>query len=194
MEPTVVLWLSLLSLMVLGNLFLTFVVIRKVNGTQPMVEEEGLPAGSSAPDFRAIRLTGETVSLANYAGRSVAFIFITPGCRPCREELPSYINAYEHARRNNTEIVLVSSASVEDTRALANEYDLTIPLLVTDPPSSFMKDYNADGTPFYVLLDRAGIVISSGYTTHTGGTWHRFLASWRAETPRSTSLATDRGR
>ena len=83
---------ALLWVLVLFNLVLTLGLVRRANanaGPQPM-EEEGLEAGERAPDFTAETLDGEAVTLATYAGRDVAFLFMSPFCGPCREKLPRH--------------------------------------------------------------------------------------------------------
>lgn len=64
----------LLWAVVVFNLLLTFALIRqRTTGT---TKSDILKAGQPAPDFSAETLLGETVTLSDYAGQEVAFLFI----------------------------------------------------------------------------------------------------------------------
>lgn len=86
--------LVLLWIVVLLNLLLIIALIRRFNRISTQLSaftdiDVGLEKGSQAPDFQAEMLTGETVTLADYARKAVSFIFISPHCSPCLEKIPT---------------------------------------------------------------------------------------------------------
>lgn len=84
---SVLLWIA-----VLFNLMLTIAIIRRGRARQSGFDMANVPTleiGSQAPDFTAQTLDGKTVTLADYAGKPVVFVFISPTCRPCIDKLPT---------------------------------------------------------------------------------------------------------
>src|SRR5437899_6166907 len=90
METALIVSSGFLWLVVISNVLLTLALVRRLNqmGT-PQTPEGGLEAGEAAPDFMAQTLGGATVTLADYAGRSVALVFLSTTCQPCRDRLPT---------------------------------------------------------------------------------------------------------
>ena len=168
---------------VLTNLALTLALVRRVNAES---EEHngpvsGLKPGRPAPDFAAATLSGTPVTLAEYAGRAVAFLFVGTHCPPCRRSLPSYEALAPKAARAGVELVLVSTDEAESTRSFVTELDVQMPILVAPQASNpFMRDYQASGTPSFCLIDAQGTVQAAGYPSLEWGEWKALSASWEA--------------
>ncbi|NUQ84742.1 MAG: TlpA family protein disulfide reductase [Anaerolineales bacterium] len=119
--------------------------------------------GQKAPDFSALTLQGKTVTLADYAGHAAAFVFVSPDCKPCREELPRLRELLPNARGFGTELVLVSDGDEEKTRPLMDGLgDGLSVLLAPREHNPFFSDYKAIGTPSYCLIDTNGKVQAAG--------------------------------
>lgn len=160
METALLVSSVLLWLVVLGNVLLTLALVRRLNraGTDQS-SEMGLKAGEAAPDFTAQTLSGATKTLADYARRSVAFIFLSTGCRPCLERLPMLEKIGPEMRASGVELVLVSGDSLEETQALREKLDVQLPLLVAPRPENpFFEAYKVPGTPAFCLIDSEGNV------------------------------------
>jgi thiol-disulfide isomerase/thioredoxin len=163
---SIVLWLVLL-----GHVLLTFALVRKVNGLnqasstggQPMTPREFLKVGQPAPDFAAETLGGEPVTLADYAGRKVAFLFMSPGCAPCREAIPTLEELQPRAAQTGVSLNLVMNSNREQAQAFVSELGVSLPVLVTPPAGQFKADYKVGGTPFYCLVDEHGQVEATGF-------------------------------
>jgi peroxiredoxin len=188
MEQALVISSVALWVVVLLNLLLTLALVRRLNSGLPAniskADEIGLKVGTPAPDFIAETLDGKAVTLANYAGRSVAFIFIAPDCGPCREALPGYEATGVKAERAGVELVLVSTANKEETRALAEEFQLHLQVLVAPPDNtSFMDDYKLRGTPSYTLIDREGNIQSAGRPSPQKPGWKALVEAWESAAP-----------
>lgn len=179
METLLIISSVLLWLVVLANVLLTLALVRRINANTP--KPQGLPAGVSAPDFKAERLNGETVTLAAYTGLShtIAFLFISTHCAPCRDILTTLKGHEAAARQAGIELVLVSGDEREDTEALRAEMELELPLLIAPRASNtFFTDYKISATPSFCLLNQQGKVQSSGIPSVQGGDWKALIDTW----------------
>ncbi len=160
METALIVSSAFLWLVVIGNVLLTLALVRRLNhmGTNQS-SEMGLKAGEVAPDFTAQTLSGTTKTLADYARRPVAFIFISTGCKPCLARLPMLEKIGPEMRASGVELVLISVDSLAETQALREEMDLQLPLLVAPREENpFYEAYKVPGTPAFCLIDSEGKV------------------------------------
>jgi peroxiredoxin len=171
------------------NLIITLALVRRLNQASGM--PGGLKKGTPAPGFTAQTLGGETVTLADYANRSAAFVFIATNCRPCREEAPKLEVLAAAAHRAGVELVLVSIDEAAETEEFVKELELTLPVLVAPQASNpFKKDYQIPGNPFYCLIDARGKIQSTGFPNTLGGEWEKLAESWQANQGRVPDMAT----
>lgn len=184
METILVVSSILLWLVVLLNLLLTLALVRRLNANRSQGVPDsrvGLTRGETAPDFSAQTLSGETIRLRSYAGRSVAFVFISTHCAPCHEILPSLVSLGPKAARAGVELVLVSSNEMDETRAFVEQEQIHLPVLVAPRNSNaFLEDYKATEVPLYCLIDEQGKVQSAGYPGQQWEEWKMLTASWLA--------------
>jgi peroxiredoxin len=161
MENILVVSTILLWSLMLFNILLTIGLARRIKARLPNLEM--LNVGQKAPDFTAWTLEGEPVTLTDYAGRTVAFVFMSPNCRPCREQLPEFMAAQAKARQNGVEVVVVSDADEAETALFIDEFDVQLPVLVAPRErSSFLVDFKVHGTPSYCAVDAQGKVLDAG--------------------------------
>jgi peroxiredoxin len=169
----------LLWIVVLFNLVLTIALIRRGSNIQPgfdMINIPTLKIGSQAPDFIAETPEGKSMTLADYAGKSVTFIFMSPSCKPCLEKLSKLHELAPNAHRSGVDLILVNTAEKDDTRAFIEKHNIALPVLVAPRNTNpFMSDYKVAGTPFYCVVEKNGKVQSAGYL---GSNWHTLTQSW----------------
>lgn len=181
LETALLVGLIVLWLVVLGNLILTFALIRKVNaggnrGNQAL-PDVGLVKGSEAPDFTAQTLNGEVVTRATYSGRSVALVFISTHCQPCRTILPQIEELAPAAARTGVDIVLVSRDTQEATSAFIDAMQIHLPVLIAPFDSNpLTQAYKANVTPSYCLIDKQGKVQSAGLPQ--SAEWKALVDAW----------------
>jgi peroxiredoxin len=172
--------LALWTLVVL-NLLLTLALARRLNTrvsqtSDPFADIPKLELGQPAPDFAAETLNGSTASLASYAGRAVALIFISPTCSPCREKMPVFDALQPKAKRAGVEIVLVSDSDHAETKKFSDDFTSNLPILIAPRADNpFMENYKANGTPFYCLVADDGSVQSTGFLD---GEWEKLTKNW----------------
>ncbi len=170
---SILLWIA-----VAFNLLLMLALLRRVSRTSRR-EVAPLRAGEPAPPFTAQTLSGQSVTLGDYAGRDVAFIFVAPDCQPCRESLPNYQAWRQVAQRSGNDLILVSVADAQKTKAFVDEFRVGVPVLIAPKDSNrFMHDYRISGTPGFCLIDRRGFVQSAGYPQLRSPEWKSLVEGW----------------
>lgn len=183
MEPLLVVSSILLWLVLLFNLLLTLVLVRRTNriSVGSPSRKESL-AGQPAPHFTAETLAGERMTLADFHDQAVALVFVSPGCGPCIDNLPNYKELSAKAMQSGVKFVLVSTAEIEETRAFVERYSVDLPVLVAPSErNSFMEDYHVNGTPGFSFINEAGIIEADGYPTLGFGHWKELAESWGNE-------------
>ena len=114
------------------------------------------------PEFSAVSLEGEEVSIADLEGEVVLVTVWATWCGPCRLEMPSIQAAYERFGDDGLKVVAVSidadpnyRAKVEEFR---REFGLTFPMLL-DPANEITRTLNTIGVPENFVLDRRGRIV-----------------------------------
>ena len=104
-----------------------------------------LSPGDKAPQFSLPASTGETISLADAAGRKVVLYFYpkddTPGCV---KEACSFRDANADLRAAGVEVLGVSADSLKSHRRFVEKYSLNFPLL-SDEEKTVSTAYGAWG-------------------------------------------------
>jgi len=104
-----------------------------------------LSLGAAAPDFQLVDVTGEPVSLKDFAGSKVILYFypaaLTPGCTVEAIDFSAAKDAFLQA---GYAIVGVSPDEPEQLRKFITHNDLSITLL-GDPELEVIKEYGAWG-------------------------------------------------
>lgn len=111
----------------------------------PLEKARTLVEGQSAPAFSLPRDGGQTVSLANYAGRKLVIFFYpradTPGCTL---EAIAFSRLADEFAAAGAAILGVSADSLTKQEAFRDKHDLTVPL-VSDETLGMLKAYDVWG-------------------------------------------------
>ncbi len=104
-----------------------------------------LSVGDKAPAFTAKDTTGKTVSLADYAGKTVVLYFYpkddTPGCT---KEACSFRDSYAEYQGKDIAVFGVSTDDEASHQKFTEKFNLPFPLLA-DVDGKIMKSYDVDG-------------------------------------------------
>lgn len=111
-----------------------------------------------APAFALPNLEGSTVSLSDFAGRTVVLNFWATWCGPCRVEIPSFTRFAEE----NPEIPVLGVAvdgSIEELRHARDTLGMGYPVLVADQAT--LEAYGVKTLPTTVVVRGDGSVRSA---------------------------------
>lgn len=169
--------IGVLALIVLGNIWLSFHLLRQngrllllVDNLQLVLDANGLgtpvaavqpvtglPAGSLAPPFSLARLDGGSASLhgMRQSGRPIVLIFSDPACGPCAQLMPS-INQWTAAYADTLQIFVVSRGSPQDNAKKVEGLPKVAVLLQGD--REVAEQYKVVATPSAVMIDGNGLV------------------------------------
>jgi methylamine dehydrogenase accessory protein MauD len=159
-----VLWLAVLFLgfLLLGTLRALGLLrwrLEQLELTTPRrVGRDGLKPGTRAPDFTLPGVTGATVALHDFAGRSVVLVFTQAGCKPCRQIVPA-LNRLQ--QKGAYQVLAVAHGDPEKVRQWAGEVGACFPVL-TQPQWDISRRYQVFATPFAFLIDGHGVIRSKG--------------------------------
>ncbi|MDZ8263817.1 MAG: peroxiredoxin [Nostoc sp.] len=123
-----------------------------------------LAVGTDAPAFTAKDTNGNTVSLSDFAGKTVVLYFYpkddTPGCT---KQACSFRDAQSQYQGKDIAILGVSADDEVSHQAFTQKYNLNFPLLA-DSDKSLIKAFDVDGGGY---AKRVTYVIDpSGKITH----------------------------
>lgn len=171
METTIVM-LTFITIAVTVNLVITLAIVYQLRQRSGSMENHyldlpnlSLPIGSEVPDLSVSSVDGSPVAVPSV--RVIAFL--SPGCPPCRDQLPGFV---EYARQHGRSDVL----AVVSTFADADEGDSMVDALrsvaevVTEPPAGPLeKAFSISGTPVFLVIE-SGKVARSSPVAHALGT------------------------
>jgi peroxiredoxin Q/BCP len=104
-----------------------------------------LPVGTKAPNFTTKNTNGETVSLSDFAGKTVVMYFYpkddTPGCT---KEAQSFRDNYAEYQGKEIVVLGVSMDDEASHKAFTEKYGLPFQLLA-DTDGSITKAYDVEG-------------------------------------------------
>ncbi|MFF5235381.1 TlpA family protein disulfide reductase [Dactylosporangium sp. NPDC000521] len=144
------------------NLLLTFGVIRKLREhdtrlAPPPVPDSGPPTGSTIAPLTATTVAGRQVSTVD-ADRATLVGFFTPGCKPCADSIPEFLD--RHARTGVAAVAVV----VTDVAGsgLYAERLAEVDVLIEPGGGSWATAFRVSSFPTLCLIDRGGVVLGSG--------------------------------
>jgi methylamine dehydrogenase accessory protein MauD len=116
------------------------------------LDDEGPPLGEAPEAIDARDVTGRSVSVGG-PGRAQLLLFVSPGCRVCREVLPSLPVA---ARVGGLSPLVIADAA-DDAHGEGASNGAPV---IVDP--EIARSYAVPGTPYAVALDHLGVVRAKG--------------------------------
>ena len=127
--------------------------------------------GKKVAGFSLVDLSGDTVSLANFKGKTVLLDFWFHNCGFCRQMVPALKNIYRDYRQKGFEIISISV----DARGLEKEWRNAVKedesnwSQLWDPEKSQVPLYGIAGYPTMFLVDGNGQLLQQivGYHSET---------------------------
>ena len=116
--------------------------------------------GAAVPAYRAVSLTGDSVSLADQRGNVVLLNVWATWCHPCREEIPELRALHGRYQSRGLQLIGVSvdaQGNDDGIREFMKEFRMTYPVW-HDPDERVSTQFLVVGVPATFLIDRAGIL------------------------------------
>ena len=135
---------------------------------QLRADSPGPEIGSNLRSFVTKDLEGQPVQLGNTgSGPKRVYMYFTPTCKFCREQIPYWKTIVKEAPNHNLEVIGLVKES-EDKAALkaflqemALSSDSTTPLRVAFIPDDIRRDYKLSATPITLIVDNRGDIEQS---------------------------------
>lgn len=115
----------------------------------------GIGIGKTAPDFELKDLSGKSVRLSDFRGKSVILNFWASWCPPCREEMPEFQRIYNENKDKLAVIGVNLQESKENSEAFVKKLGITFPILL-DPNAEVKDIYNVFTQPVTYFIDANG--------------------------------------
>ncbi|RMH38964.1 MAG: TlpA family protein disulfide reductase [Gammaproteobacteria bacterium] len=132
--------------------------VAPLRAVAPQSAREGIQPGKKAPPFALKDMKGQTITLAQFAGKPFLLIFASTECGACRRMFPN-LSAY-HQKHPEQRIVMILAGSERAKEEVVNKYGFDFPILSWD--DKVAHAYKVPGTPWFFLLDDKGVVVRSG--------------------------------
>jgi thiol-disulfide isomerase/thioredoxin len=119
--------------------------------------------GEEAPEIVLSDPFGKTIALSSLRGKVVLIDFWASWCGPCRRENPNVVRVYQKYKNKGFDIFGVSLDDNRDAWIKAINDDKLLWNHVSDLQkwnSSVVKQYNIEGIPFTVLIDKNGKILA----------------------------------
>jgi methylamine dehydrogenase accessory protein MauD len=119
------------------------------------VDDEGPALGETIETVEVTDLHGGQVTIAE-RGQSQLLLFVSPGCATCEQVLPSVAAL---ARGGDVVPLVLADADGDEAAAIFDGRRLSAPVVAA---RSLARALEVPGTPYALVLDRAGVVRAKG--------------------------------
>ncbi len=111
-----------------------------------------------APDFLLERLDAGEIRLSELRGQPVILNFWATWCKPCRTEMPQFVEAYDRYRDQGLVIVGVNLQEGKSiVRPFAEDFGIEFPIAI-DRDGEVGDRYRLLGLPTTFFIDREGVI------------------------------------
>jgi peroxiredoxin len=117
--------------------------------------------GETAPDFTLQNMQGETVTLSDLRGQVVLVNFWATWCPPCRQEMPSMEELYQHFEGKEFEMLAINVEGRNGPEAVADflkDKTHSFPILF-DEDAQVQRQYKVFKYPETFVVNRDGTVV-----------------------------------
>lgn len=119
----------------------------------------GTDEGDLAPNFLLESLDeGAEIRLSDYRGSAVVLNFWATWCRPCRSEMPQFVEAYDDLKDEGLVIVAVNMQEGRGiAQPFADDFGMDFPVAI-DRDGEVGDQFRILGLPTTYFIDRDGVI------------------------------------
>lgn len=134
-------------------------------GAYALFQQQGLPIGSDAPDFKLTTLDGKTVEMSKLRGKPVFIEFWATWCGFCKRAMPDVQKLAETYGKDAHILTINVQEDASKVGAFMQQHNYTFPVLM-DTNGAVARAYRVRGYPTFVLIDANGKVqvVQPGYS------------------------------
>jgi cytochrome c biogenesis protein CcmG/thiol:disulfide interchange protein DsbE len=112
--------------------------------------------GQSAPNFKVISTTGQTISQDNYRGHVLILDFFATWCQPCRQSIPHLVEMNRKYGKQGLQILGLGMDEDGEraVKTFADEFRVNYPLALAG--DSTTADFGIRSVPVMYLVDKKG--------------------------------------
>jgi thiol-disulfide isomerase/thioredoxin len=116
--------------------------------------------GALAPDFLLETMDDSELRLSDLRGQPVVVNFWATWCKPCRQEMPRFVEASDKYAKDGLVVVAVNMQEGKGiVRPFAEDFGMDFPIAI-DRDGEVGDRYRLLGLPTTVFIDRDGVVRS----------------------------------
>lgn len=162
----------LVGILCVIDLLLSFGIIRRLreqNETLKTVQQQAaaaadpdiaLPAGATVGTFSATAVSGIRLSDADIDGTRTLVGFFSPGCEPCKERMPQFI---EYATRFEGRVIAVAAGGADEVADMVVRLGEVAEVVIEEDGGAVHRAFGASGYPALCLVDGGKTVLASGW-------------------------------
>jgi peroxiredoxin len=120
------------------------------------INQDGLKAGTLAPEFTLPGLDGSEISLSSFRGRPVLLVFSDPNCKPCNELLPKLEEI--HRKSKDLQVLMIGRGDPKANRNQMKELGLSFPVVLQRSWET-SRAYGMFATPIGYLVGEDGVLV-----------------------------------
>jgi thiol-disulfide isomerase/thioredoxin len=139
----------------------------KKNIAYAKAQKERLANGKMAPEFSLPTPNGKkNISIKDYRGKYLLVDFWASWCGPCRQAIPHVKEVYDKYNKRGFEVLSVSVDKDDKAwrKAMDEEKMSWDQVCAPNSGKQVMQDYQFNGIPHLVLIDKEGNIIAKGIT------------------------------
>jgi peroxiredoxin len=115
---------------------------------------------SKAPNFSLKSQDGKNIELKKLRGKVVVVNFWATWCRPCKAEIPGFLDVYERYKARGLQIIGVSldQDGWVPVKPFVAKFNITYPIVVGDGKLAEMYG-GVEGIPTTFIIDKKGNIV-----------------------------------
>ncbi len=136
--------------------------VQEETTTENIPTPTGVTVGNIAQDFTLKNLSGETVTLSDYRGKTVILNFFATWCGPCKAETADLKEIYDETKDDvvvlSVNLISTEQGGVDDVKAYIDDQNVTYTVLL-DVDNAVSDTYRVRALPTNIFINGEGAIV-----------------------------------